>query len=135
MFSYSQEQNKYESTINRDVNIFLEEYKTINNDILALELIYEKDNFLNHGDFFGKILPHVTNSIELLPILNKLYWSCIRCMAMSTVLYDNGNIQEDVFVSGMQQMKSGLIMILQGAEMMGLDINSVVSYTQREYLR
>jgi hypothetical protein len=56
-------------------------------------------------------------------------------MAISTVLYNNGNVQENAFVSGMQQMKDGLIQILQGAEMMGLDINSVVFYTQREYLR
>jgi hypothetical protein len=135
IFSYSQEQNKYESTINRDVNIILEEYKTINNNILALELVYEKDNFVNHSDFFGKIISHVNSPIELLPIINKMYWSCIRCMAISKVLYNNGNVQENAFVTGMQQMKDGLILILQGAEMMGLDINSVVFYTQREYLR
>jgi hypothetical protein len=135
MFSYSQEQNIYELTINRDVNIMLEEYKTINSNILALELTYENNNFMNHSEFFGKIISHVNSSIELLPILNKMYWSCIRSMAISTVLYNNGNVQEKAFVTGMQQMKNGLIQILQGSEMMGLDINRVVFYIQREYLR
>jgi amino acid permease len=135
IFSYSQEHNIYELTINRDVNKILEEYKTINNNILVLELTYENNNFMNHSDFFEKIISHVTSSIELLPIINKMYWSCIRSMAISTVLYNNGNVQENAFVSGMQQMKDGLIQILQGAEMMGLDINRVVFYIQREYLR
>jgi hypothetical protein len=135
MFLYSQEQNIYELTINRDLNIFLEEYKTINSNILALELTYENNNFTNYNDFFIKILPHAKSAIELLPIINKMYWSCIRCMAMSTVLYNNGNVQEKAFVSGMQLMRSGLIKILEGAEVMGLDINSVVLYTPKEYFR
>jgi hypothetical protein len=56
-------------------------------------------------------------------------------MAISTVLYNNGNMQEDAFVSGMLLIKSGLTKILQGAEMMGLNIDCVVLYTQKEYIR
>jgi hypothetical protein len=133
VFIDSQENNIYEFIINRDVNIFIEEYKTIDLNILALELIYENNNVINHNDFFVKIISQVKNSIELLPIINKIYWSGIKCMAISMVLYNSGNLQEDSFLSGMPKIKNGLILILQGAEIMGLNVNSVVLYIPKEY--
>jgi hypothetical protein len=54
-------------------------------------------------------------------------------MALSTVLYNNGNVKEENFVSGMQLMKNGLIQILQGSEFMGLDVNGIISYIPKEY--
>jgi hypothetical protein len=135
VFTYSQENNIYEYVINRDVNIFMEEYKTVDNNILALELIYENNNIVNHNDFFTKLVSQVKSPIELLPIISKMYWSGIKCMAIGMILYNNGNLQEDSFVSGMLKIKNGLVLILQGTEMMGLDVNSVVLYIPKEYLR
>jgi hypothetical protein len=54
-------------------------------------------------------------------------------MALSTVLYNNGNVKEESFLSGIQLMKDGLVQILQGSEAMGFDINSIIGYKPIEY--
>jgi hypothetical protein len=133
MFLYPQEQGIYEEIINRDVNRFVNEYKEITNNILILELNYENSNFISLNELLEKMAPQIINPNELLPIINKMYWSCIKCMALSTALYNNGNIKEEYFLSGMQLMKNGLIQILQGSEIMGLDINSIIGCKPIEY--
>ena len=127
-FSYSQEQNIYEEIISRDVNSFMEAYKMVNSSVLFLEMEYETSNFIKLNELFTKIVSQTTNPTDVLPVITKTYWTSIKCMALSTLLYNNGNVKEENFSNGMRLMKDGLMLVLQGAEDMGLDIDSIRTF-------
>ncbi|MDR1074177.1 MAG: hypothetical protein LBL45_10975 [Treponema sp.] len=128
--SYSQVQNSYEEIINSDVSSLIEEYKTTDNSILLLEINYEKNNFMKLNELFTETASQATYPTDVLPIINQMYRSAVKCMAFSTLLYNNGNIKESNFAASMQLMKTGVILILQGAKDMGLDIDSIINYNQ-----
>ncbi|MDR0375058.1 MAG: hypothetical protein LBH85_04965 [Treponema sp.] len=126
--SYAQEQNMYESLINRDVDSCIEGYKTTDSNTLLLDLNNERSNLIRLNKLFTQTASQTTDPDDVLPIINKMYWASIRYMALSTALYNNGGVKEEVFVAGMRLMKDGLMLVLQGTEDMGLDIDSMINY-------
>jgi hypothetical protein len=127
-------ENNFLEMINVDIDKIIEVYHGMDNNILLLELNYEGENFKKLGELFNKTVSYNSNVLDNVPTLNRMYWSCVRCLALSTVLYKNGYVEENNFINGTQLMKEGLIKILEGTETMGIDVMYMINYKPREYL-
>jgi hypothetical protein len=127
------EENKYIEIMDTHVNKLVGKYNNMNNNIMIWELQYENDAFNRLMDLFSMSFPHAIDLLDNIPILNKMYWSAIRIIAMSTALYNNGYVKEENFISGTKTMRDGLVQILGGVETLGLDYMDMINYIPPEY--